>query len=103
MCVCANVGDARDLGLIPWLGRSPGVGNGTYSSSLAWKIPWTEEPDGLQSMESQESDIIEGMSTHTHIHTHTRILKVYISYMSCCIFNLYMSLKYYVLLKIKYI
>ena len=25
----------------------------TYSSILAWKIPWTEEPDGLQSMESQ--------------------------------------------------
>ena len=24
-----------------------------YSSSLAWKIPWTEEPDRLQSMGSQ--------------------------------------------------
>ena len=24
-----------------------------HSSSLAWKIPWTEEPDRLQSMESQ--------------------------------------------------
>ena len=24
-----------------------------YSSTLAWKIPWTEEPDRLQSMESQ--------------------------------------------------
>ena len=23
-----------------------------YSSTLAWKIPWTEEPGGLQSMES---------------------------------------------------
>ena len=22
----------------------------TYSSILAWRIPWTEEPDGLQSM-----------------------------------------------------
>ena len=22
----------------------------THSSILAWKIPWTEEPDGLQSM-----------------------------------------------------
>ena len=29
----------------------------TYSSILAWKIPWTEEPDGLQSMGSQESDM----------------------------------------------
>ena len=25
----------------------------TLSSILAWKIPWTEEPGGLQSMESQ--------------------------------------------------
>ena len=25
----------------------------THSSTLAWKIPWTEEPDGLQSMESR--------------------------------------------------
>ena len=24
-----------------------------YSSSIAWKIPWTEEPGGLQSMRSQ--------------------------------------------------
>ena len=24
--------------------------NGTHSSTLAWKIPWTEEPGGLQSM-----------------------------------------------------
>ena len=25
----------------------------THSSTLAWKIPWTEEPDRLQSVESQ--------------------------------------------------
>ena len=28
----------------------------SHSSILAWKIPWTEEPHGLQSMGSQESD-----------------------------------------------
>ena len=28
----------------------------THSSNLAWEIPWTEEPGGLQSMESEESD-----------------------------------------------
>ena len=28
----------------------------THFSSLAWKIPWTEEPGGLQSMGSQKSD-----------------------------------------------
>ena len=29
-----------------------GEGMVTYSSTLAWKIPWTEEPGGLQSMGS---------------------------------------------------
>ena len=42
-----NVGD---LGSIPGLGRSPGEGNGTQPSILAWRTPWTEEPGGLQSM-----------------------------------------------------
>ena len=31
----------------------------THSSILAWKIPWTGEPGGQQSMESQESDTTE--------------------------------------------
>ena len=28
----------------------------THSSILAWEIPWIEEPSGLQSMGSKESD-----------------------------------------------
>ena len=28
----------------------------THSNILAWRIPWTEEPGGLQSIRSQESD-----------------------------------------------
>ena len=39
-----NVGD---LGSIPESGRSPGEGNGNYSGTLAWKIPWKEKPDRL--------------------------------------------------------
>ena len=31
----------------------------THSSIPAWRIPWTEEPGGLQSMASQESDTTE--------------------------------------------
>ena len=31
----------------------------TQSSTLAWKIPWTEEPDRLQSMGRKELDTIE--------------------------------------------
>ena len=43
-----DVGDTRDTGLIPGLGRSSRGGNGTQSSILAWKIPSTEEPGRLQ-------------------------------------------------------
>ena len=64
--------DARNVGLIPGLGRSPGVGNGnplqyccledSMDSILAWKIPWTEESGELWSWGHKESDTI----THTH-------------------------------------
>ena len=36
------------------------------SSILAWKIPWTEEPGGLQSMGLQESDTTERLNHHHH-------------------------------------
>ena len=35
-----------------------------YSSTFAWKIPWTEEPDGLLSMGSLESDTTERLHFH---------------------------------------
>ena len=42
---------AGDLSLVPGLGRcSVEEGMATHSSILAWEIPWTEEPGGLQSM-----------------------------------------------------
>ena len=34
-------------------------GMATHSSTLAWRIPWTEEPDGVQSIGSQELDKTE--------------------------------------------
>ena len=49
----ANAGDARDVNLIPGSGRYPEVEIAACSSILAWKILWTEEPGGLQSMGSQ--------------------------------------------------
>ena len=36
-----------------------------HSSILAWKIPWTEEPGGLQSMGHTGLDMTEQLSTHT--------------------------------------
>ena len=46
----ANTGDIRDMGSIPGSGRSSGEGHGNRSSILAWRIPRTEEPGGLQSI-----------------------------------------------------
>ena len=42
--------NAGDLCLIPGLGRSPGEGDGYPLQYRAWRIPWTEEPGGLQFM-----------------------------------------------------
>ena len=40
---------------VPSLGREDPLEKGvaTHSSILAWRIPWSEEPGGLQSMGSQ--------------------------------------------------
>ena len=39
--------NARDLGLIPRSGRSPGNGLAIHSNILAWRIPWTEKHGGV--------------------------------------------------------
>ena len=71
----AKAGDAGDAGLIPWSGRSPGVGNGNPLQYLclensmdreAWQVgysPWSHK----------ESDITEhGLARAcVHAHTHT--------------------------------
>ena len=49
--VPANAGDLGNKGSIPGSGRSSEMA--THFSMLAWKIPWTEKPGGLQSMGSQ--------------------------------------------------
>ena len=49
--------NAEDAGSILGSGRSPGEGHAMHSSILAWEMPWSEEPGGLQSMGSQKSQI----------------------------------------------
>ena len=44
----------------------PEKGMATHSSILAWRVPWTEEPGGLQSMGRQESDTTKRL-THTQL------------------------------------
>ena len=49
----ASVCNAGDPGSIPGSGRCLEKEMATHSSTLAWKIPWTEEPGRLQPMGSQ--------------------------------------------------
>ena len=51
----ASVGDARDVGSIPGQEDPLQEGMATHSSILAWRIPWTEEADRLQSMGLQST------------------------------------------------
>ena len=53
----------------------------THSSTLAWKIPWAEEPGGLQSMGSLGVDTTEQLHFHFSLHalekemaTHSSVL-----------------------------
>ena len=46
----ATAGDVSDVGLILGWEDSLEEGMATCSSILAWRIPWTEEPDRLQSI-----------------------------------------------------
>ena len=51
----ASACNAGDPGSVPGSGRSPGEGNATHSSTLAWRISPSEEPGRLQSTGSQKS------------------------------------------------
>ena len=49
-----NLPAIRRPGFDPWAGKIPlKKGLATHSNILAWRIPWTEEPGGLQSRGSQ--------------------------------------------------
>ena len=63
----ANAGDAEDMGLIPRSGSSPRGGNGNPLQYSCLENPWTEEPDGLQSMGSQR--VRHNQATEHNIHT----------------------------------
>ena len=53
----ANLDDVRNQGLIPGSEDPLEEEIATHFSILAWRIPWTGKPAGLQSIESQESDM----------------------------------------------
>ena len=87
-----NTGDSGDMGLILGVKKMPWRRKWQPPPSiLAWRIPWTEEPGGLQSMGSQRvrqltdrqtyTHRVHGVTeswianTHTHTHTHTHTLQ----------------------------
>ena len=64
--------NAGDPGSIPGSGRLPREGMAIHSSILAWRIPWIEEPGGLESMRSQR--VRHDWATNIHTHTYTGLL-----------------------------
>ena len=50
-----NAGDVRDAGLIPGQEDPLEENIAIHSSILAWGVPWTEEPGGLQSIGSKRA------------------------------------------------
>ena len=61
---------------VPSLGQEDPLEEGvaTHSRILARKIPWTEEPGGLQSWGHKELATTKHTHTHTHTQTHTHTL-----------------------------
>ena len=55
--LAANVGDLRNMGFIPGLGRSLGEGHGNPLQSSCLENPMDRGPGGLQSIRSQKSQI----------------------------------------------
>ena len=65
----ANAGDTRDSNLIPEEEMT------SYSNILAWKIPQTEEPGGLQTIGSQKSWMWPHICAHTET---TPVVNLYV-------------------------
>ena len=70
--------NVRDLALIPGSGRSFGEGNGNHSSTLAWKIPWMEEPGMLQSVGSQSRTRLSDFTSSSPSHINMKQTQAYI-------------------------
>jgi len=70
-----NLPAVQETQCSPWVGKIPLEKEmATHSSILAWRIPWTEEPGGPQSMGSQNQTRLSNSLTHTHTHTHTHTM-----------------------------
>ena len=75
-----NAGDTGDVGSVPQWARSLEKGMATPSSILVWRILWTEELDGLQSMGSQRVGLDWNDLERTHTYTIGGIISWYSHY-----------------------
>ena len=67
-CSAGNIEDSGSIWSMGW--EDPLEERvATHSSTLAWRIPWTEEPGGLQSIGSQQAG--HDLSDWTHMHDQT--------------------------------
>ena len=80
----ANAGDKRGMGLIPGSGRSLEKEMATHSSILAWRIPWTEQPDGLHFMGFQR--VGHDRSSLAGMHSLLYVLKYLLLNILFCVF-----------------
>ena len=75
-CQCRKHNETQ----IRFLGREDPLEEGmaTHSSTVVWRIPWTEEPGGLQSIGLQR--VIHKYSNLAHTHKHIYINIYWLSY-----------------------
>ena len=88
--VVKNAGIAGGAVSIPGLGRSPGGGHDNHSSFIAWRIPWTDEPGGLQRIQrvAKNWTWLKWPSMHAIFHyMHFNQYEV----VPCCSFDLHFS------------
>ena len=76
----ASTGDLKEMGLIPGWGRSLGEERTTHSSILAWEIPWTGEPEGIQCM------VLQRVGHDGSDLAHTQILYLYKIYVNIYVY-----------------
>ena len=65
----ANAGDLRDTGSIPGQEDPLEAGMATHSNILAWRVPCTDEPGGLQPVGSQSQTRLKGLGIHACKHS----------------------------------
>ena len=81
-------GNTGDWGSIHGLERSLEKEMATHSSVLAWRIPWTEEPGGLQLRGSQKSWIrLSDWALYSHLH----LFLITDFHIFQCFFNVHLS------------